>query len=323
MPVLVSRSSQRLFSTARMRAIFRCCRGAPPSPYQPSLETLTKHLRAVLGELSHLVGKDRLVTDKYAGLGVADIQRLARLPAREGSNLPGQPAGEAEQLLERHVLAEGYQMDLVVAFRPGARRRNHRRRVVDVGTAVRIAGMLNANRAGNDVRIGRARDVGQRAAQMQVGGPERRRRFGPHDQPRRIRSFALADARSASAATPASAPDSRATSRLRGWECSTAPALRHAPSADAAGCTSLPACKTRADTSDAVSSSFAARIGHEKRRRHGGIHQRDLERKSVDPGHGRDARQRNVVDLRGAQQVPGEAGDVGARQFHGDPERTE
>ena len=59
------------------------------------------------------------------------------------------------------------------------------------GRRVRIAGMLNANRAGNDVRIGRARDVGQRAPQMQVRGPERRRRFGPHDQPRRIRLLTL------------------------------------------------------------------------------------------------------------------------------------
>ena len=41
MPVLVSRKSQRRFSTARMRDILSVCQGAQVSPYQPSLEMLT------------------------------------------------------------------------------------------------------------------------------------------------------------------------------------------------------------------------------------------------------------------------------------------
>ena len=54
--------------------------------------------------------------------------------------------------------------------------------------------------------------------------------------------------------------------------------------------------------------------------RHRCVHQRDLEREAVHAGDGGDARQRNVIDLRGAQQVPGKSGDVGARQLDRDPE---
>ena len=41
-PVLVARSTQRWFSMARMRTMFRCCAGAPQGPNHSSLEMLAK-----------------------------------------------------------------------------------------------------------------------------------------------------------------------------------------------------------------------------------------------------------------------------------------
>ena len=51
-----------------------------------------------------------------------------------------------------------------------------------------------------------------------------------------------------------------------------------------------------------------------------GIHQHDLEGEAVHSGDRGDAREWNVVDLRGAQQVPGKSRDVGARQLDGNPD---
>ena len=82
-------------------------------------------------------------------------------------------------------------MDLVVTRGPGAAGRDHRRGVVDIGTAVGLAGVVDAQRAGDDVGVGVARDVRQCVTQVQVGGPERRGRFRPYDQPGRCGSFVL------------------------------------------------------------------------------------------------------------------------------------
>ncbi len=60
---------------------------------------------------------------------------------------------------------------------------------------------------------------------------------------------------------------------------------------------------------------------HQKRRRDRDIHQHDLERNSVNSCPGRDAAERNVIHLRGTQQVPRKAGDVEARQLHRDPQK--
>ncbi len=69
---------------------------------------------------------------------------------------------------------------------------------------------------------------------------------------------------------------------------------------------------------------LAARVRHQEGGCDRGIHQHNLEGDSVHAGHRGDTREWNVVDLRGAQQVPGKSGDVGARQFDGDPhERRE
>ena len=54
-PLLVTRMSQRRFSTARTRAISRCCCGAAERPNQPSLEMLTSKFRAVGGEAANFV----------------------------------------------------------------------------------------------------------------------------------------------------------------------------------------------------------------------------------------------------------------------------
>ena len=49
------------------------------------------------------------------------------------------------------------------------------------------------------------------------------------------------------------------------------------------------------------------------------IDHHDFERQAVHAGHRGDVGERDVVDLRDAQQVPGKSGDASARQFHRDP----
>ena len=60
---------------------------------------------------------------------------------------------------------------------------------------------------------------------------------------------------------------------------------------------------------------------HEKSRGEGNVYQQDFERQAVDSGHGGDPGERNVVDLRDAQQVPRETADARARQFDRHPEK--
>ena len=50
-----------------------------------------------------------------------------------------------------------------------------------------------------------------------------------------------------------------------------------------------------------------------------GVDRGDDEGEAVDAGDGREAREQRVVDLGGAEQIPGQAGNAGAGQFHGDP----
>ena len=51
------------------------------------------------------------------------------------------------------------------------------------------------------------------------------------------------------------------------------------------------------------------------------IHQHNLKRNSVDAGPRRDAAERDVIDLRDAEQVPGKSGDARARQLDRDPQK--
>ena len=51
----------------------------------------------------------------------------------------------------------------------------------------------------------------------------------------------------------------------------------------------------------------------------GGIDHHDLERQAIHAGHGGKVRERYVVHLADAQQVPGKSGDASAGQFHRDP----
>ena len=111
--------------------------------------------------------------------------------ARKGSDLTRQSTGKAEEFFEGHIFAEGNEMDFVVALRPCAVGCNHRRRVVNLGQSMRIAGVVDTDRTRDDVGIRVARDLRQGVTQLQVGGPERRRRFRPHDQPRTARLVSL------------------------------------------------------------------------------------------------------------------------------------
>src|SRR5580698_1175394 len=79
-----------------------------------------KDVGAELGELPHLVGKDRLIADEHSvAMGIAvrapEQENPARLAWREPRDFAGELVREEEQLRERHVLAEGNEVHFVVA----------------------------------------------------------------------------------------------------------------------------------------------------------------------------------------------------------------
>src|SRR5664279_5086647 len=97
----------------------------------------------VQGELSNFVGEDRLIADKRTEPDSARGQRAALCAASERPDLFCERLGKRDELLERNELAEGHQVNLVVALDPGAIGSDERRRVEDVRLAVAVSGMIN------------------------------------------------------------------------------------------------------------------------------------------------------------------------------------
>ena len=118
---------------ALMRAMFRCCQGALVSPYQPSSLMFTSTSAPSCANSPHLVGKDRLIADEDAvAMRRHSRQRktLRSSPRVNDETLPGELVGKEEQILEGNVLAEGNQVNLVVAAHARAVRAHDQRGVV-------------------------------------------------------------------------------------------------------------------------------------------------------------------------------------------------
>ena len=120
-------------------------------------------------------------------------ERRARSAGREIADFLGQAAGKAEHALERHILAEGDQMHLVVSRPPLAGRADQASGVVELGGAVRrLAGIADAQASHQHPGLGFASDVADSVPEDRIGGVERRRRLRPDDQIR-VRDGAGAD----------------------------------------------------------------------------------------------------------------------------------
>ncbi len=100
--------------------MLRCCQAALVSPYQPSLEMLTRTSAPFELVLADLVGEDRLVADEDAVGVAAGGEDLAVAAGIEGADLVEEVLGEEEELLEGDVFAEGDEVHLVVAAGEGA-----------------------------------------------------------------------------------------------------------------------------------------------------------------------------------------------------------
>ncbi len=179
--------------------------------------------------------------------------------------------------------------------------------------------MLDAEGAGDDIGVRPTRHIGQRAPHVQVGGKKRRRRFRPENQPGRAR-FAVFR-------TPAEGrqrveglremverpilgtQDGNIRLHHRGPFVGRQWRRMHQPSG----------LQDDGRRQRRYQQEPAPLARHEKCRRHRGVYQHNLERDAVHSGDSRDARERDVVNLRGAQQVPRKAGDVGPRQLDRDP----
>src|ERR1035437_5420831 len=74
-----------------------------------------QHLGAEAGELADLVGKDRFITDEDSVAVTVQEKDLALLAAIEPGDFSGEFAGEEKQLLERNILTERNEVNLVVA----------------------------------------------------------------------------------------------------------------------------------------------------------------------------------------------------------------
>src|SRR5438270_9155429 len=81
---------------------------------------IDKYLRAGSGELTHFIGKDGFVADEGSEFVPFDLEPRAGVAGNIVADCLRQTAGKSEDVFERHVLAEGHKMDLVVMAKPGA-----------------------------------------------------------------------------------------------------------------------------------------------------------------------------------------------------------
>src|SRR5438270_9612606 len=149
---------------------------------------IDEYLRAGSGELTHFIGKDGFVADEGGEFVSFDLEPRAGVAGNIVADCLRQTAGKSEDAFERHVLAEGHQMDLVVMAKPGAIGS-------DEGDAVGLR-RLAAGEMQRKLAYERHQDMGgllpgqpaDALAKSWVAFEKWRGRFRPDDEPRTITS---------------------------------------------------------------------------------------------------------------------------------------
>ena len=184
MPVLVSRNSQRRFSTARMRDMLSVCQGAQVSPYQPSFGDIDQHLGALLYKQPNLVAEDFFVADEDAERVAAGRKDYAAPAVRHVAGLLGEVLGKGEEMFVGDVFAPGHEVDFVVAAFDRAVGIHEERGVIHVEAgAVRIKRGVPTITGACMVTASVLRALSRRGSLSE----ERRGGFRPDDDPGRDR----------------------------------------------------------------------------------------------------------------------------------------
>src|SRR5438876_12075074 len=143
-------------------------------------------LRPGSGELAYFIGKDGFVADECSEFVSFDLEPRAGVAGNIVADCLRQTAGKSEDAFERHVLAEGHQMDLVVMAKPGAVGS-------DEGDAIGLrrlaAGEMHRKLAyerHQDMCGLLARQPADALAKSRVAFEKWRGRFRPDDEPRTI-----------------------------------------------------------------------------------------------------------------------------------------
>jgi len=150
-----------------------------------------QHLRAETGKLANLVGEDRLIAEEDAVAMAIEAEDLALGSAAHLANVAGEGAGKGEQFMEGHILAEGNEVDFVVAAQGCAVRVDDQRGVVALHR-VFCFGESNAFSTDDQRSLRRGGHIVHRCLKARISFKIRRGRLRPCDQVR-VRRVRRAD----------------------------------------------------------------------------------------------------------------------------------
>src|SRR5580704_5680701 len=132
-----------------------------------------KNLRALIGKLAHFAGKNGFVTDEDTDALVSCVKRLARSTVLEFADFFGQTSGKREQTRKGQVLAEGYEVNFVVACSPFAGGADQCGGVKDLCGRRSRGCRRGSDRTGYNPRPGLARHRAERVAKTRIVGEKR------------------------------------------------------------------------------------------------------------------------------------------------------
>ena len=138
-------------------------------------------------EPAHFTRENRLVTNEGAEAASRNLAHAIRRPRREIGNIGGQASRESEPPAQRHVLAEGHEMNLIIGINsPAGRVQKHGAVGSEPGF---IRGLFPIHDADQEIRSRIARDANCTRGKSRILPVERRGNFGPDDPLRRAGIF--------------------------------------------------------------------------------------------------------------------------------------
>src|ERR1700678_2639250 len=138
-----------------------------------------QQLRTGGGEPARFTRKNRLVTNERAEAASRNFPHAIRRSRREIGNIGGQASRESEPPAQRHVLAEGHEMNLIIGINsPAGRVQKHGAVGSEPGF---IRGLFPVHDADQEIRSRIARDANCTRGKSRILPVERRGNFGPND----------------------------------------------------------------------------------------------------------------------------------------------
>ena len=142
---------------------------------------IDEHLGAVGGELAHLAGKDRFITDEDARAGAVQVKDLALSAAGKVTHFAGKLGGKKQQILQGYVFAERNKVDFVITAGNVAARVHQQRGVQRMFPSPGIFRLARA--ADHQIGVGVLGQRGEPLLEPGIGNEEGRGRLRPDDQP--------------------------------------------------------------------------------------------------------------------------------------------